>query len=99
MNLEDELRSALRRRDPPPDFTARVLKSVAPRSARRPVRPWVGWLGALAASLLLAAGDLGYRHYQGERAKAEVLQAIHIAASKLNVAQKKVQMISHRSNS
>ena len=99
MNLEDELRSALRRREPPPDFTARVLArvSAAPAGPRR--LHWMPWVAALAASLLVAAGTLEYRHYQGERAKSQVMLAVRIAASKLNRAQKKVQMITHRSNS
>ena len=49
--------------------------------------------------LLLAAGGLEYRQYEGERAKDQVLLAVKIAGSKLNKAQKKVQMISHRSDS
>ena len=99
MNLEDELRSALRREEPSPDFTARVLARVSAAPARPARRPWTPWLAALAASLLLSAGVLEYRQYQGERAKSQVMLAMRIAASKLNKAQKKVQMISHRSNS
>ena len=108
MNLDEELRSALQRREPSPDFTARVLARVAAgplRPAMRnmplpwPSRPVTRWVAALAASLLLAAGALEYRHYQGERAKSQVLLAVRIAAKKLNKAQRKVQMLSHRSNS
>ncbi len=99
MNLDDELRSALARREPRPDFTARVLARAAARSARPAPRVWVRWVAAMAASLLLAAGSLEYRHYQGERAKSQVLVAVRIAARKLNKAQKKVQMLTHRSNS
>lgn len=104
MNLEDELRSALRRHEPSPDFTARVLARVSAAPVRRAPHLWLGrratrWVAAMAASLLLAAGALEYRHYQGERAKSEVLLAMRIAANKLNKAQKKVQMLTHRSNS
>lgn len=98
MNLDDELRSALERREPSPDFTARVLARVAAQPMR-PARVWPRWVAAMAASLLLAAGALEYRHYQGERAKAQVMLAVRIAGSKLNKAQKKVQMLRHRSNS
>jgi len=42
---------------------------------------------------------LEYRHYRGERAKAQVLLAVRIAGSKLNKAQRKVHMLAHRSNS
>jgi hypothetical protein len=98
MNLDEELKLALARREPPPDFTKRVLARVAAQPARPVLRP-MRWVAALAASLLLAAGTLEYRHYQGERAKAQVMLAMRIAASKLSKAQKKVLMIGHRSNS
>jgi len=99
MNLEDELRSALRRHEPSPDFTARVLARVAATPARTPARYWMRWATAVAAALVLAVGAVGYRQYEGERAKSQVLLAMRITASKLNKAQKKVQMISHRGNS
>lgn len=94
MNLEDELRAALRRTEPPADFTARVL------AARPAVKQWPRWVAALAASILLAVGTFEYRQYQGERAKSQVMLAVRIAASKLNKAQKRIQMMHvHRSNS
>jgi hypothetical protein len=101
-SLEDELRSALRRQAPSPDFADRVLARVAAAPVRRTPRvsqPWVRWVAAMAAALLLAAGSLEYRHYRGERAKDQVLLAVRIAGSKLNKAQKKVHMLAHRSNS
>lgn len=98
-SLDDELRSALRREEPSPDFADRVLARVAATPARRVSRPWVRWVAPLAAALVLAAGGLEYRQYQGERAKTQVLLALRIAGSKLNKAQKKVQMSTHRSNS
>jgi hypothetical protein len=102
MKLENELQAALRRKEPPPGFADRVLARVPSAPVGRPRRTWVRWFAAMAASLLLAGGGLEYRHYQrGERAKAEVLLAVRIAASKLNQAQKKVLMLhaAHRSNS
>jgi hypothetical protein len=99
-SLDDELRSALRRREPSPDFTQRVLARVAAAPVRRAPRvslAGVRWVAAMAATLLLAAGGLEYRHYQGERAKSQVLLAVRIAGSKLHKAQKKVQMLTHRS--
>jgi uncharacterized protein HemX len=97
MNLEDELRSALRRQEPSPDFTERVLARVAAAPVRRASRPWVRWVAAIAAALLLAAGGFEYRQYQGERAKGQVLLAVRIAGGKLNKAHRKVQMLTHRS--
>jgi hypothetical protein len=96
MNLEDEIRIALRRREPSPDFTDRVL------SRASPARPqWVRWVAALAASLMLMAALAGYRHYQGERAKSQVLLALRITARQLNKAQHRVRMLNaaHRNNS
>ena len=104
-SFEDELRSALRRKEPSPDFADRVLARVPTGLPRRPLgparRPWAAGVAALAASVLLASGAVGYRYYQGERAKSQVLLAVRIAAAKLNKAQKKVQMLNsaHRSNS
>jgi uncharacterized protein HemX len=100
MNLEDELRSALERRPPSPDFTQRVLaQALAP--ARRAPRTWVRWAAALAASVILAAGGFEYRQYQGERAKNEVLLAVRITAAKLYKVQKRIQRLNaaHRSDS
>jgi hypothetical protein len=99
MNLEDELRAALRRTEPPAGFTERVLGRVAATPVRPAAKPWTKWVAALAASVILAAGAFEYRQYQGERAKSQVLLAVRIAAAKLNKAQKKVQMLNHRSNS
>jgi hypothetical protein len=99
-SLEDELRSALQRREPSPDFTERVLARVSAAPVRRVSRvsqPWAPWAAAIAAALLLTVGGLEYRHYEGERAKNQVLLAVRIAGRKLNRAQKKVQMLTHRS--
>lgn len=102
-SFDDELRAALRRREPPADFTERVLARVAAAPARQETRKaapvWVRCVAALAASVLLAAGAFEYRQYQGERAKSQVLLAVRIAGSKLNKAQHKIQMLNHRSNS
>jgi hypothetical protein len=102
-SLEDDLKSALTRREPAPDFTDRVLARVAAAAPRRAPQPWqqprFRWLAAVAAALLLTAGGLEYRQYQGERAKDQVLLAMRIAGGKLNKAQRKVQMSTHRSTS
>ncbi|MCL4401807.1 MAG: hypothetical protein M1436_03955 [Acidobacteria bacterium] len=97
MNLDEELRSALRRVDPPEGFAARVLARVAAQGARKP-RPW--WRPALAwaaaASLMLAG--IQYQHRRAERARGEaarreVMMALRIAAAKLHMAQSKVRQI------
>lgn len=78
---EDELRAALKRQDPGPQFTQRVMarlnRAVQPsKQQAAAVRP--AWLslrrlrpalaGALAMVILLAAG-LGYRQHQQEERK------------------------------
>ena len=98
-SFEDELKSALKRQEPSPDFAERVLARVAAAPVRRASQPWIRWMAAVAAALLLAAGGLEYRHYRGERARDQVLLAVRIAGSKLNRAQKKVHMLGHRGNS
>ena len=85
--FEDELRSALRRQEPPPGFMARVLARTGSRAAPRRT----GWMAAgIAACLLLSAGGFEYHQYEGRKAKKELLLALQIAGSKLSIAQKKV---------
>ena len=97
MNLEDELRSALRREDPPPGFVQRVTaraESPAPRVVPifQPFRiPRMIWAGGLAA--LLAVGFAVMSEYQdrkAERAGREATIALRIAAAKLNMTRDKV---------
>ncbi len=78
---EDDLRAALTRKDPGPEFTRRLMASVNQAEKKapvaRPARGWLDWLrplrlrpalaGALA-TVVLAGGGLGYmRHAQLQR--------------------------------
>ncbi len=107
--LEDELRQALRREDPGPEFTARVLAQAA--AQKRPAGWWsalvasfrpplVRWAAAgVAASRLVAGAGLEYRRQQqvrieGEAAKQQLVLALRIAGSKLHTAQAKVLRMS-----
>lgn len=89
MNLESELRSALKRREAPPGFAGRVLARTArPAPGRRLLRI-TAW--AAAASLVAASG-LEYRNYrQGVQAKEQVMLALRIAGSELNAVQQKLE--------
>jgi len=102
MNLDDELRSALKRREPDPGFLERVLaRAEAPAPAPRPA--WREWLAGLRpgprlvwatacvlAVVLLVSSGMEYRRCrQGEMAKAQVMLALEIASSKLSYVQKK----------
>jgi len=97
--FEDELRQALRRREPPAGFAERVLARVRARQ-RQPRRPsllhW-RWLAPVAALLVLAVGlhflEERRRRQEGERAKQQVLLALKLAGSKLRLAQERVQAV------
>ena len=75
--LEDELKQALRRQEPSPDFEAQVTSRV-----RRQV--------TAAAGLAIAGAGAGYRHHQGQLANEQVMLAMRLAGSRLNRIQ--VQM-------
>jgi len=79
---EDDLRAALARKDPGPEFTQRLMARVNQAEKKAlvapPARSWLDWLrpvrlrsaltGALATIVLLTGGSLGYwRHVQMER--------------------------------
>jgi len=96
MNLDDQLRSALRRREPPHGFTERVLESLAATggSERRGMFfPWtkLHWATAsVALGVLLVSSGTGYRrHRQGELAKQQVVTALRMAGARLSYAQRK----------
>lgn len=91
--LEQELKQALERKDPPPGFAARVAAATAAQSKPRAVPRW---LPAAAAILLVAGGGAGgaaYRHYQGVAAKEQVMEAMRITAEKLNHIQSRVKEV------
>ena len=91
--FEDDLRAALRRVDPPAGFSARVLTRARSRTAPRRT----GWMAAaIAACLLLSIGGFEYRQYEGRKAKQELVLALEIAGSKLNLVQQKVSDLSRR---
>jgi len=91
--FEDELRSALRRQEPPAGFSDRVLARTRHKGAPRRA----GWIAiAIAAGLVLSMGGFEYRQYEGRKAKRELLLALDIAGSKLSIAQEKISHLSQR---
>jgi hypothetical protein len=93
--LEAELRSVLGRKEPPEGFVERVLARIIGRPvvavARRPLAAWfgrralLGWATAAALACLLVMGLAEYhQRREGERAKARVMLALHIASGQLN---------------
>jgi hypothetical protein len=96
--LEDDLRAALRRRDPPEGFAARVLARLGPERTRRRVslrvrsKPWIRWAAAAALALVVLAAPLAeyHRRREGEAVRNQAMLALRIASSQLNSALKKV---------
>jgi type VI protein secretion system component VasF len=84
--LDDELKRAFERQEPPPDFAARTIAR-ARRGRGLALRRWAV---AAAAVLVIAVAGYGYRWRQGEAAKQQVLLAFRIAATKVNHIQTQV---------
>jgi type VI protein secretion system component VasF len=84
--LDDELKRAFERQEPPPDFAARTIARA--RRGRGLALP--RWAVAAAAGLAIAGAGYGYRWRQGEAAKNQVLLAFRITAAKVNHIQTQV---------
>ena len=108
-SLENNLRDALRRQEPPDGFAERVLSRIPPRPEgwkprlaalfRMPALRWA-MAGAMIVCLLIAGLVQQERQRriqaEGEMAKAQLIQALRIASLKLNTARKKVLDVSRR---
>jgi hypothetical protein len=93
IDFEDELRSALRRTEPPAGFASRVVA----RTGSKPAPNWRGWLAAaVAACALLTAGGVEYRRYEGREASRQLLVALEIAGSKLTIAQERIYELNRK---
>jgi hypothetical protein len=102
--LEQELKSSLARKEPPPGFAERVAGALqhAPSHAappRRNVIAWPSrgthrWLAVAAAVILLVGGGAGYRWHRGVEAKRQVMQAFAIAGGQLNHLQAHLKEVS-----
>ena len=100
--LEDALREALRRKQPPEGFAERVLARRASAGAWDRFRAWfeipsLRWAGAAALTLVLLAG-IQYsaeqrRRAEGEAAKEQVLTALRVTADKLEYTREKVRQV------
>ena len=91
MNLDEELRSALRRENPSSGFAQRVVArtKATPRSNRPIFR--MAWAAAIAAMLAIGlTAAYEYRQMKAERAGRDAVIALRIAADKLNIARDKV---------
>ncbi len=96
-DFEDQLRRALERKDPSADFAARVMARAT--QTKKPLA-WVNWRSwtavGIAASLFLGALGLEVEHrrkveHEGQAARAQLIQAMHITSAKLRRIHKRVQ--------
>jgi hypothetical protein len=97
--LEDELRQALRHREPPAGFAERAAARARARQTekRRPRLLTWRWLAPVAALLVLAAGlrffEERHRRLAGEQAKQQVMLALQLTGSRLRLAQQRIQQV------
>jgi negative regulator of sigma E activity len=110
--LDKALSQALGRQEAPEDFTQRVMARVAAQnSAPRPVRdswlslftqPIMRWgaLAAVAAAMILGVHLYNVRREraQGEAAKQQLMLALRVAGSKLQLAKAKVNEMNMNPN-
>jgi hypothetical protein len=98
--LENELRKALRRQDPPEGFVERTLARAAMTHQRTRTGFFSGhilrWAMVGAACLALTVVTLEHRQkeierVQGEAAKEQLIFALRVAGSTLQFAQSKIQ--------
>jgi hypothetical protein len=97
MNIEHELQNAMRRKQPSPDFTGRVLARLDPPHAAPAAAPsrLRRWLAAAAAVALLASGGARYYSHQqsvaeADRVNQEIRLALQITSEKLALVQARV---------
>lgn len=106
---EDDLKAALQREDPGPDFTGRVLAEIARNRERVPASPRrkFGWwpfsfspalAGALAAVVLVVGAWLGYARYEHRQEMARAEKARQQAILALQITSAKLSHIFRRVN-
>ncbi len=107
MNLEHELRQALKRKEPPDGFDDRVLSKIAAGQGvdvRTTTRRWSRASLPIAASLIVAFSATYYVQHQQqqralvtqaqtEQAAREVVLALQIASDTISTAQARVEEI------
>ncbi len=98
MNLDTELNRSLARTSPPDGFADRVMAHLGQTQALPRHRFTASTLRRIAAAVILTASLGGLTTYQivehrrteGERARRELMTALHIASAKMRVAQRAV---------
>ena len=106
-DFEHNLKRALQRVDAPAGFADRVLARARQANEDKPARPrfWAAlfsgsglrWATACAVCVLLAASGAFYEHdlqqRRGEAAKEQLMLALRITGSKLQIAQQSLEQI------
>ena len=88
--LKQELKQALARKEPSPDWADRL----AARANRRRVVTMPRWLATAAALLVISGGGAeAWRWHRGLQAKRQVMEAMRLTADKLNHIQAKVKEV------
>jgi hypothetical protein len=86
--LEEELKSALNRKEPSPGFEARVAAAAA--RDRKVVAMPRRWMAAAAAVMVLAGAGEAYRWHRGQETKDQLMLAMRITGGKLTRVQMQV---------
>jgi len=106
-NFEENLRRALERVEAPSGFVERVLARAAQEEKQKQTRPnfWASlfgmgglrWAAACALCVLVAASGALYEHdvqrRRGEAAKEQLMLALRITGSKLQIAETSVRQL------
>jgi len=88
--LEEELKQALARKEPSPDFAARL----SARANRGRMVTMPRWLATAAALLVISGGGAeAWRWHRGMEAKRQVMEAMRLTAGKLNHIQARVKEV------
>ena len=89
MNLEHELRNALRREDPPADFSASVLRKTS--IAARP-RPVIWAIAAtIAAAALIPSAYQYQQHQRAVQARDQLVIALSITRAQIEHSRDLIQ--------
>lgn len=112
--LEQALKNALCREAAPENLAAEILARVSQRTSAPKVQrnswfsvfsqPLIRWAAVATIAICLVAGGIHYRNLQVERAKGEaakqqLMLALRIAGSKLQLAKERVNEINTRPES
>jgi hypothetical protein len=94
-DLEQELRSAMRKTDPSPFFEAKVLAAAGRQARDRRAVLRTRWAAAMATAAMVITGAFWqYQHVEeqarGEAAKARLMLALRVTSAKLDEIREKV---------